>query len=94
MDEGDAWSKIEKKIVIEPQKIQKKTVRGGKIREVVPWGETKTLEEHILTCFERNEVNHPEFQALLAIYGREKIMKLWLKHKNKVDTHREPGDDD
>lgn len=44
------------------------------------WEGTWTLEQYIISLFERGMTNSNEFKAMLYIYGREKLAAIWKKH--------------
>jgi hypothetical protein len=42
-----------------------------------------TLEEYVISLFERKMTDSEEFKALINLYGRAKIVEIWNKFKGK-----------
>lgn len=78
IDEGDPWHTIEK---FKPSESKEKS----EIKKTdVPWSQVKTLEQVVIRFFERKETSTIEFQALLNLYGREKLERIWRNYKEGV----------
>jgi hypothetical protein len=52
-------------------------------KEPVNWQGSWTLEDYVMSLFEKGETQSPEFKVLLQIYGREKIEELWKKYQKE-----------
>lgn len=40
-------------------------------------GEWATLNDYVCSLFKEKKTDTPEFKALLRVYGREKLAKIW-----------------
>lgn len=40
-----------------------------------------SLEEYVFSLFDKNQTRSPEFEYLLAYYGREKLVHFWEKYQ-------------
>lgn len=45
------------------------------------WSDAWTLENYILSLFQQKQTETQEFKILLKLFGREKLEKLWNKHR-------------
>lgn len=46
------------------------------------WTGAVTLRDYLTYLFKNNLTNSPEFKALLNLYGRPYIIKLWRDYKD------------
>jgi hypothetical protein len=47
------------------------------------WEKAWELSDYVSSLFEQNKTDTPEFQAMLRLYGREKLAKMWETWKGK-----------
>jgi hypothetical protein len=40
-----------------------------------------SLEQYIISLFEADKTKSPEFERLLAVYGRPKLVGIWQKYQ-------------
>lgn len=43
----------------------------------------KTLDEYVFSLFDARKTDSSEFKAILNVYGREKMLKIWERYKAK-----------
>lgn len=55
------------------------------------WQGTCTLEEYVYSLLKKRMTDSEEFHALIRIYGRERLKKIWkefkLIHDKRPDQH-------
>jgi hypothetical protein len=58
--------------------------------EALEWSGAWTLENYVLSLFQKKQTQSPEFKILLKLFGREKLEKIWNKHR-RIKTEQTDG---
>jgi hypothetical protein len=51
--------------------------------EPIDWSGAWTLDEYVISLFEKKQTESLEFKLLMKIYGREKLVQIWEKYKGR-----------
>lgn len=51
--------------------------------EPIDWKGAWTLDDYVISLFEKKRTDSVEFKLLLRIYGRERLAKIWEEFKSK-----------
>jgi hypothetical protein len=51
--------------------------------EPIDWEGACTLEDYVISIFEKKQTDSLEFKALLRVYGRERLEKIWREYKQR-----------
>lgn len=57
-------------------------------------GDWANLKDYVFYLFRTNQIQSKEFQALLKVYGRERLKEMWKEFCERKIPMRDPGDDD
>jgi len=49
----------------------------------IDWEGAWKLEDYIISLFEKKQTESVEFNAMLRIYGRDRLVKIWEEYKAK-----------
>lgn len=53
------------------------------------WKDSWTLNDYILHMIKTKQTDSLEFQAMLRVYGREKLEKIWKEGRAKITVPAE-----
>lgn len=52
-----------------------------------------TLQDYVVYLVASQKTKTPEFEALINIYGREKLLALWAEYRHKIKPDHNKVDD-
>lgn len=55
----------------------------------IDWTGTWTLDDYIISLFKNKATESVEFKAMLRIYGRDRLVKVWEEYKATGGKHHE-----
>lgn len=52
--------------------------------EPIDWKGSWTLEDYVISLFDSKQTESSEFKALLSVYGRERMTRIWEDFKSRA----------